>query len=237
MKSARMRAAWCAALGLLAATPAVAEVSACQSAVGTNVQERIAELTVCIFRGKNGASMNSYLYTLRGLSYAELGEVDKAFSDYNTAVGLNPDMNAAFDFRGEIFANRGDWSSAQADFSSAIAHTRAGVNVSASLAHEAWLFATWPDASKRDGAKALALALKAIKLEKNVDNHDVLAAAYAEAGQFDNAMLEESAAISRARGKDYERQLPGYKARLALYQANMPFHTQTPFPFGPRLEL
>ena len=237
IKPVMTQIAWCAALSVLTATPAIAEVSACQSAVGTSVKERIADLTTCIFRGKNGVSMNSYIYVMRGISYAELGDMDKAFNDYSTAIELTPDQDAAFDLRGEIFANRGDWSRAQADFDSAIAHTAAGVNTSVSLAYKAWLFATWPDTAMRDGARAMTLALRAIKLRDGALTHDVLAAAYAEAGQFDNAVREESAAISRARGKAGERELPGYKARLVLYEAGMPYHTNTPFPLPPRLEL
>ena len=237
MKSVMTQIGWCAALSLLTASPAIADVSACQSAVGTSVKERIADLTTCIFKGKNGVSMNSYLYVLRGISYAELGDVDKAFKDYSTAIALAPDEDAAFAFRGEILANRGDWASAQADFDSAIAHTTANLNVSVSLAFKAWLFATWPDPAKRDGAKAVTLALRALKLRNNALTHDVLAAAYAETGQFNNAVREESAAISRVRGKAGEREAPGYKARLAVYQAGMPYHTQTPFPLPPRLEL
>ena len=232
------RIAWWAALSLLTTTPAMADMSACQSAVGTSVRERIADLTTCISKGKNGVSTNSYLYVLRGISYGELGDADKAFKDYSTAIELTPDLDAAFDFRGEIFANRGDWASAQADFDNAIKYTTAGSNVWVSLAFKAWLFATWTDPKMRDGARAVTLALRAVKLRDDALPHDVLAAAYAEVGQFDDAMHQESAAISRVRGKTDKRELlPGYKARLALYEAGMAYHTQRPFPLPQHLEL
>lgn len=229
--------AWCAALCLLSTTPAMADMSACQSAVGTSVNERISDLTTCILKGRNGASANGFLYTLRGASYAELGQTDKAIIDYTTAIGLNPDFSITFALRGAIFANRGDFSSAQADFDSAIAHATGGENVAASLSMKAWLLATWVDPAMRDGPRAVALTLKAIKRRDLANFHDVLAAAYAETGQFDKAIGEESAAISRVRGKDREIELPGYKERLALYLANMPYHTKLPFPLPPHVDL
>ena len=237
MKRLMTQAAWYAALGLLIATPARADFSACQSAVGTSVKVRIADLTTCILKGRNGASANGFLYVLRGASYGELGDVDDAFRDYSTAIVLIPKADFSYVFRGEIFANRGEWSNAQADFDTAIKYTTGGSNVPVSLAHKAWLFATWRNPEMRDGARAVTLALKAIKLRDNASNHDVLAAAYAEAGQFDSAMREESAAIGQVRGTTKDRELPGYKARLALYQKNTAYHTELPFPLISRVEL
>jgi tetratricopeptide (TPR) repeat protein len=230
------RFAWCAALCLITATPAVADMSACQSAVGTNVKERIADLTTCIVKGRNGASENSFLYMLRGASHSEVGEEDAALKDYSTAIELHPEENLAHIFRGEIFADRGEWSSAQADFDSAAVHATPST-LSASLVRKAWLFATWSDSTMRDGPRAITLARKAIKARDNPYGHDVLAAAYAEAGQFDNAAREEGVAISRLSGRSKDEALPGYRERLALYQANMPYHTRRPFPHGPRVEL
>ena len=242
MKAARTRSAWWAALCLLAAAPAAAapggpEVSACQSAVGTTVQERIADLTTCIRRGHNGASFNGYLYVLRGASYAEAGDMDNALKDYGSAIELTPDDDVAFDLRGRLLANRGDWSGAQAEFEKAIKRMASRRNSAAFLADQAWLFATWPDSAMRDGRKAVTLALKATKLHDSLYGHDALAAAYAETGQFENAVREEAAAISGLRGASEDIVLAGYKARLALYQAKMAYHTKLPFPIAPRVDL
>ena len=236
MKAVVTRFAWCAALCLLAATPAVAEMSACQSAAGTSAKERIADLTTCIERGHNGASMNAFLYLLRGASYAETGDMYDAFKDYSTAIDMDPRENVAFALRGQLFANRGDWARAQADFDRAIAQAMPG-DRSAFLAHKAWLFATWSDPAMRDGATAVTLAQKANKLRDTAYTRDVLAAAYAEAGQFDDAVREESAAIGRLPEREKDKVLPGYKERLALYQAHLPYHTRSPFPVAPHVDL
>ena len=188
-------------------------------------------------KGSNGAGMTGFLFLLRGASYAELGDADKALNDYSAAIKLEPDIDIAYDLRGEVFANRGDWSSAQADFDASIAHSGSRGSLAAAVAEKAWLFATWPDPAMRDGPNAVALALRAIKLRNNALNHDVLAAAYAETGRFDDAAREEADAISRVHGKTDDRELPGFKERLALYGAKMPFHTRLPFPLSPRVDL
>ena len=174
--------------------------------------------------------MTGVIYTMRGLAYADSGDLDDALKDYTAAIEINPMVDAAYFLRGEIFANRGEWSKAQGDFDRAIALSSGGQNVSLALAHQAWLFATWPDAPKRDGAKAITLALRAIKLRDRAANHDVLAAAYAETGQFDGAVREETNAMNRLQREKDRKALPDYEARLALYQKNMPYRAEVPFP-------
>ncbi len=51
----------------------------------------------------------------------------------------------------------------------------------------AWIMATCQDKKYRNGAKAVELAKKAISLSNNIDFLDTLAAAYAEAGNFEKA--------------------------------------------------
>ena len=54
----------------------------------------------------------------------------------------------------------------------------------------AWLLATSPEASLRDGARAVELAQRAVRLTggREPDALDTLAAAYAEAGRFAEAV-------------------------------------------------
>ena len=54
----------------------------------------------------------------------------------------------------------------------------------------AWFLATWPEEKHRDGKRSITLATKACELTswKNAAVIDTLAAAYAEAGQFDKAV-------------------------------------------------
>ena len=68
----------------------------------------------------------------------------------------------------------------------------------------AWLLATSPAASLRDGAKAVELAQRAARLPgvRKAESLDTLAAAYAEAGRFPEAVktAEEAGALAARRG-------------------------------------
>jgi tetratricopeptide (TPR) repeat protein len=98
----------------------------------------------------------------------------------------------------------------------------------------AWLLATAWDASIRDGPRAVALATKACELTewKDAAYLDTLAASYAEAGQFAEAVKRETKALEtpEALGDDLE---PA-RARLKLYQAGKPYHEPQPQPVPSR---
>ena len=88
----------------------------------------------------------------------------------------------------------------------------------------AWLLATAPDEKARDGKKAVQVALKACELTKyqNAAYVDTLAAAYAEIGDFENAVKWETkylTSLSLAPADATDGQ-----TRLALYQAKKPYH-------------
>lgn len=85
----------------------------------------------------------------------------------------------------------------------------------------AWLYATSEDGRIRNGAYAVALATEAAKLSLWKDDTvlDVLAAAYAEAGDFSSAQKWEEKAILRGSQQD----VPFYQRRLLSYQAGKPW--------------
>ncbi len=82
--------------------------------------------------------------------------------------------------------------------------------------------ATHPEAKFRDGKGAVALATRACELTKWKDPRflDTLAAAKAEAGDFDAAVSSQKRAIELLTG---ERQKANYRSRLALYQGKKPY--------------
>jgi hypothetical protein len=90
--------------------------------------------------------------------------------------------------------------------------------------HLAWLLATHPDAKYRDGAEAVRVATRAVQLTKNrnADALDTLAAAYAEEGQFPEAVksAQEAETLARSDGKpDLAAQI---RYRREGYQAHRP---------------
>jgi len=87
----------------------------------------------------------------------------------------------------------------------------------------AWIKATCPDASFRDGKEAVSAASKACELTgwKNGDWIDTLAAAYAEAGDFKRAVGFEEQAMRT--GNPPESDQKEMRDRLSLYKQSQPF--------------
>jgi cytochrome c-type biogenesis protein CcmH/NrfG len=92
----------------------------------------------------------------------------------------------------------------------------------------AWLLATCPDASVREGTKAVIEATRACELSrwKSAGDMDTLAAAHAEAGDFAEAVKREQEAIHLTAPDDPSR--AAFQARLALYQAKTPYRDESP---------
>lgn len=92
----------------------------------------------------------------------------------------------------------------------------------------AWLLATCPKAELRDGKKAVEYAPKACELTKwlNPTNLDTLAAAYAEAGNFKEAVRWQTKAVELAATKAFILEQEEAEARLALYKKGKPYREE-----------
>ena len=92
----------------------------------------------------------------------------------------------------------------------------------------AWMFATAQNKQVRNGHRAVSLALKACRLSgwTNAFAIDTLAAAYAESGQFNEAIRYEQLAIQNLRPEDRKEQLGGMENRLRLYESGQPYRGQ-----------
>jgi tetratricopeptide (TPR) repeat protein len=173
-------------------------------------------------------------YGNRGTSYDVTGKWDKALADYNQAIRLNPALMGLYYNRGTLYAKKGNYRQAGADLAIALKKTQNDQELINAIA---WLRATNPEASLRNGKEAVSEATRVCKLSnwKNVDYIDTLAAAYAEAGDFDQAVKYQRQAIDMksANAKDREK----LEQRLRLYQDHKPFRVQaeTP-PTGDRRE-
>ena len=88
----------------------------------------------------------------------------------------------------------------------------------------AWLLATAPDATLRDGAAALALIdpIRRDPRHTDIQWHEVRAAALAELGRYDEAMLESSRAVAAAESI-HSKRIQELKSQLAGYQGGQPW--------------
>jgi len=91
------------------------------------------------------------------------------------------------------------------------------------LNFRAWLLATFASSGLRDGPGAVVLAEKAVALTSrtNAAYLNTLAAAYAEAGQFTNAVNVQQEAIALLTAEEERK---NYAFRLRLYASGIPYH-------------
>jgi tetratricopeptide (TPR) repeat protein len=157
----------------------------------------------------------------RGIAYAKKGDLSQAITDYSEATRLQPDFHSPYFYRGIGHEKKGDWKNALNDYKEAI---RLKPSFAEGYNGVAWLLATWPTASARDGEKAVEAATKACELTqwKSWSYIDTLAAAYAEAGDFAQAIKYQRQAMSMEGVKPEDRSKE--QQRLGLYQQKMAWH-------------
>ena len=90
----------------------------------------------------------------------------------------------------------------------------------------AWLLATSDDMSFRNPDRAIELAKRACELTGYEDPYklDTLAAAYAAADRFDEAVMTAQQAVNNAKDSDKEEIVSEIQNRLGLYQKGQPYH-------------
>ena len=100
----------------------------------------------------------------------------------------------------------------------------------------AWILATCPEANLRDGAEAVRLGERACELTRFQRTLMVgtLAAAYAEAGRFAEAVATAQKACALAAASGDEALAGKNRELLQLYRAGRPYHEPAnPAPAGP----
>ena len=148
-----------------------------------------------------------------------LGKASEALEHFRAALRLDPANAEAHYNVGSAFRARGSFSDAVGQFREAVRLKPDWIPAITSLA---WLLATAPDAALQDANQAIGLADHAANLTERRDAHalDVLAAAYAAAGQFDRAIDTSQAAIEL---KPEAALASAIRQRLELYRRHKPY--------------
>ena len=99
-------------------------------------------------------------------------------------------------------------------------------NMTQALYKLSWIFATYEDGKYRNGEEAIKLAERLCKITKYSQPLalDALAAAYAETGKFDIAVLTAQKGLELAEQQGPKEELAlGIKKRLELYMTGQPY--------------
>ncbi|MGD0813993.1 MAG: tetratricopeptide repeat protein [Verrucomicrobiota bacterium] len=158
-----------------------------------------------------------------GTILRQQGKVDEAITQYQEALQIEPDNESIHFNLARAFYQEGRVDLAIGQFQSALQIEPGDMEAQNNLA---WLLATAPQASLRNGAKAVELARQANELAggKNPVILGTLAAALAETGRFSEA-LEAARRASQLSGAQSNTALAGQlQFEMKLFQAGRPYH-------------
>jgi tetratricopeptide (TPR) repeat protein len=159
-------------------------------------------------------------YTGRGEAYARMGRVREAMQDLSAAIRLDPENAEALVSRAEIYLASRDWGRAASDYRDAI---QLNDRLGRAYQGAAWIMATCPDERYRNDELALSTAQKALELDGDTDPRyiETLAAAYANAGQYDSAAAILQTYLNRM-PQNYQA---GAQSRIQLYKSQRPYRS------------
>lgn len=159
-------------------------------------------------------------YVCRGNAWSAKKQYDTAIADFDHAIHLGAKS-------GSVYGDRGNAWYAKKEFDKALADYRQAIQLDPKLAYPynniAWLNATATDEKYRDGKQAVELATKACELCSWTNSYRIgtLAAAYAETGDFDNAIKFQTKAIELNPADTAF--VKGAQARTLLYLDRKPY--------------
>jgi Flp pilus assembly protein TadD len=157
------------------------------------------------------------------------GRVDEAITQYQKSLQLKPGYADAHHRLGIALIQKGRIGEAIHQYQEALQLRPAEPTFQNNLA---WLLATGPENSLRNGSKAVELARQANRLTggENPLFLRTLAAALAETGRFSEAVETAQHALRLAEAQSNAELAGSLQSAIHLYQAGAPFHSpaQTP---------
>lgn len=164
-----------------------------------------------------------------GTVLVKLGRYDEAVQEYQDALARDPGKAR----RAELLRGMADAFVAKGSMDAAINSLRQAVEANADSADAAnqlaWILATAASPDHRNGAEAVQFAEQATKNDSAPSVHfDTLAAAYAEAGEWDKAVAAAERAIAKARNEKNDSLAAEFQARAEMYRRKEAYHEAPP---------
>ena len=153
------------------------------------------------------------------------GDADGAVEQYRRALEIAPNDAEIHSDLAQVLAGQGQREAAVTEYLLALESTP---NLLSAVVNLAWLRATAPEDSVRNVSQAVALAERAAGLSnrRNFIVMDTLAAAYATAGRFDDAIDAANTAVALAQADGEGAEILGsIRARVTMYLTYRPFRT------------
>lgn len=159
-----------------------------------------------------------------GYMLAGIGRSEEAAAHLREAVRLRPEIETRLELAA-VYRAAGKIREAIEQYRQVL---RAKPDRPEALSNLAWLLATAADGKLRDGQEAVRCAEQACALtgHRKAQMVAVLAAAYAEAGQFDRAAATAQQAVELARAAGNLPLADANEQLLRLYTSGQPYHEQ-----------
>jgi tetratricopeptide (TPR) repeat protein len=196
---------------------------------------QVGRLDEAIEHGLQAISLQpewSKSYSVVGLAFWKKGEASQALHYFRDAIQRKPPVAQAYYSLGALYLREtetlGDIHPRQAIIylEQALVLQPDSVQTLHTLA---WTLATHPDTPVRDGARAVALAEAACGRTgyQSPALLDTLAAAYAEAGRFAEAIAVAQRAVEHAHRVQKDELAVQIQDRIRLYQSGTPYHSHS----------
>jgi protein O-mannosyl-transferase len=149
------------------------------------------------------------------------GDIANALIHYEKLLKLQPDNIEVHNIVGTVLIQQGRVRDGVEEWQKVLAIQPDNGNAMSNLA---WVFATSPDDSLRDGAKAVQLAEEAMRISAGRIPivFRTLAAAYAESGDFSKAIQTAQQGIESANSQGNPGLATELQGNISLYQAQQP---------------
>ena len=192
-----------------------------------NVEEAIMHFQNALRIDPSQASVHSAL----GVVLLEMGRAQQSLTYLERALELDPnDADAHYNF-GNTLLQLGRAREAVAQYNRALEINPDDIEAQNNMA---WVLATCPDAAVRNGIQAVAIAERAdsLTMRKSPVISATLAAAYAEAGRFADAVKTAERAFQLASAEGNQSRASSIRAQIELYQTAAAFRDRryTPVP-------